>query len=209
MIASEVSTRVAGVSTTNVVFRTVTQALSLIPPHSSGRRSARRCRAASLIVRRAVQAALQTHERKLPVFNEVRHLYLYFTDDVYKRDDVGLLSGAADANKAGRRLHVEGDRRQDSGCRRHRISQATRVKRRWRHRTSLQHRAGMNALQIYLPMMWSTGVKTKKITEEVRGGDRGKSRQADGPLPPQGTHRRGFRRRRRLWDPRETRAVRN
>ena len=48
----------------------------------------------------------------------------------------------------------------------------------------LRHRAGMNALQIDLPMMWSTGVKTKKITEEqFRGGDRGKSRQADGPLP--------------------------
>ena len=42
---------------------------------------------------RALRAVEAGKARGLPVFSEVRQIYLYFTDAVYKRDDVGLFIG--------------------------------------------------------------------------------------------------------------------
>jgi dihydropyrimidinase len=159
---------------------------------------------------KAVQATLEARARKLPVFNEVRHLYLYFTDDVYKRDDVGLFIGRPPMRtkqdvdymwKAIASKTVDVVDTDHSGYTREEKLAPQNV---------LQHRAGMNALQIYLPMMWSTGVKTKKITEEqfvaVTAANPAKLM---GLYPRKGRIAVDADADIVLWDPRETRIVRD
>lgn len=159
---------------------------------------------------RAVRATLDARARRLPIFNEVRHLYLYFTDDVYKRDDVGLFIGRppmraqADIDYmwqaiASRAVDVV-DTDHSGYTREEKLAP----------QTVLQHRAGMNALQIYLPMMWSSGVKTRKITEEqfvaVTAANPAKLM---GLYPRKGRIAVDSDADIVLWDPKETRTVRD
>jgi len=159
---------------------------------------------------RALRAAEVGRSRRLPVFTEVRHLYLYLTDEVYKREDVGLFIGRPPMRKqsdvdymwkaiASRAVDVV-DTDHSGYTREEKLAP----------QTVLQHRAGMNALQDYLPMIWSQGVQTKKITPEMFVAvTAANPAKLMGLYPRKGIIAVGSDADIVLWDPKETRTVRD
>jgi dihydropyrimidinase len=159
---------------------------------------------------RALRAVEMGKARGLPVFSEVRQIYLYFTDDVYQRPDVGLFIGRPPMRKpsdvdymwkAIARGAVDVVDTDHSGYTK---------EEKLAPQTVLDHRAGMNSLQIYLPMMWSTGVRTKKITaEQFVAVTAANPAQLMGLYPQKGRIAVGSDADIVLWDPNETRIVRD
>jgi dihydropyrimidinase len=159
---------------------------------------------------RALRAVEAGKARGLPVFSEVRQIYLYFTDDVYQRPDVGLYIGRPPMRKqsdvdymwkAVARGAIDVVDTDHSGYTR---------EEKMAPQTVLNHRAGMNSLQIYLPMMWSTGVRTKKITtEQFVAVTSANPAQLMGMYPQKGKIAVGSDADIVLWDPNETRTVRD
>lgn len=159
---------------------------------------------------RALRAAESGRARGLPVFTEVRHLYLYLTDDVYTRPDVGLFIGRPPMRKqrdvdymwkaiANRSVDIV-DTDHSGYTREEKLAP----------QTVLQHRAGMNALQDYLPMIWSEGVHKKKITpEQFVAVTAANPAKLMGLHARKGTIAAGFDADLALWDPKETRTVRD
>jgi dihydropyrimidinase len=116
---------------------------------------------------RALRAAEVGRARGLPVYTEVRWIYLFLTDDIYKRDDFQLYIGQPPYRKqsdvdylwkgvANRTVDVVDT---DHNT----FTKAQKME----PQTVLNHRAGMNGLQDYLPVLWDTGVRSKKITPET------------------------------------------
>jgi dihydropyrimidinase len=159
---------------------------------------------------RALRAVEAGKARGLPVFAEVRQIYLYFTDDVYQRPDVGLFIGRPPMRKqsdvdymwkAIARGSIDVVDTDHSGYTR---------EEKLAPQTVLDHRAGMNSLQIYLPMMWSTGVRSKKITaEQFVAVTAANPAQLMGLFPQKGRIAVGSDADIVLWDPNETRTVRD
>lgn len=159
---------------------------------------------------RALRAVEAGKARGLPVFSEVRQIYLYFTDDVYQRPDVGLFIGRPPMRKqsdvdymwrAIARGTIDVVDTDHSGYTR---------EEKLAPQTVLDHRAGMNSLQIYLPMMWSTGVRTKKITtEQFVAVTSANPAQLMGMYPQKGKIAPGSDADIVIWDPNETRTVRD
>jgi dihydropyrimidinase len=159
---------------------------------------------------RAMRAAEAGRARGLPVFTEVRHLYLYLTDDVYTRPDVGLFIGRPPMRKqsdvdymwkAITNRSVDFVDTDHSGYTR---------EEKLAPQTVLQHRAGMNALQDYLPMIWSEGVHKKKITpEQFVAVTAANPAKLMGLYSRKGTIAVGLDADLVLWDPKETRTVRD
>jgi dihydropyrimidinase len=159
---------------------------------------------------RALRAVEAGKARGLPVFSEVRQIYLYFTDDVYQRPDVGLFIGRPPMRKqsdvdymwkAIARGAIDVVDTDHSGYTR---------EEKLAPQTVLNHRAGMNSLQIYLPMMWSTGVRTKRITtEQFVAVTAANPAQLMGMYPQKGKIAVGSDADIVLWDPNETRTVRD
>ena len=158
----------------------------------------------------ALRAAEIGKERGLPVFTEVRHLYLYLTDDVYEREDVGLFIGRPpmrtqrDVDYMWQGI-VNGtidivDTDHSGYTREEKLTP----------QTVLDHRAGMNALQDYLPMIWSEGVHTNKITpEQFVAVVAANPAKLMGLYPRKGVVAVGSDADLVLWDPNETRVVRD
>jgi dihydropyrimidinase len=159
---------------------------------------------------RALRAVEAGKARGLPVFTEVRQIYLHFTDDVYQRPDAGLFIGRPPMRKqsdvdymwkAVARGAVDVVDTDHSGYTR---------EEKLAPQTVLDHRAGMNSLQIYLPMMWSTGVRTKKITaEQFVAVTAANPAQLMGLFPQKGKIAVGSDADIVLWDSNETRTVRD
>lgn len=159
---------------------------------------------------RALRAVEAGKARGLPVFSEVRQIYLYFTDEVYKRPDVGLFIGRPPMRKqsdvdymwkAIARGTIDVIDTDHSGYTR---------EEKLAPQTVLDHRAGMNSLQIYLPMMWSEGVRGKKITiEQFVAVTSANPARLMGIYPQKGKIAVGGDADIVLWDPNETRTVRD
>jgi len=159
---------------------------------------------------RAQRAVEAGKARGLPVFSEVRQIYLYFTDAVYKRDDVGLFIGRPPMRKqsdvdymwkAIARGTIDVVDTDHSGYTR---------EEKMAPQTVLDHRAGMNSLQIYLPMMWSEGVRAKKITaEQFVSVTAANPAKLMGVYPRKGKIAVGSDADIVLWDANETRTVRD
>ena len=159
---------------------------------------------------RALRAVEAGKARGLPVFSEVRQIYLYLTDEVYKRRDVGLFIGRPPMRKqsdvdymwkAIARGTIDVIDTDHSGYTR---------EEKMAPQTVLDHRAGMNSLQIYLPMMWSEGVRGKKITiEQFVAVTSANPARLMGIYPQKGKIAVGGDADIVLWDPNETRTVRD
>jgi dihydropyrimidinase len=159
---------------------------------------------------RAQRAVEAGKARGLQVFSEVRQIYLYFTDAVYKRDDVGLFIGRPPMRKqsdvdymwkAIARGTIDVIDTDHSGYTR---------EEKMAPQTVLDHRAGMNSLQIYLPMMWSEGVRGRKITaEQFVAVTAANPARLMGIYPKKGKIAVGSNADIVLWDSNETRTVRD
>ncbi len=116
---------------------------------------------------RALRAAEAGQARGLPVYVETRPVYLHLTNDVYKRPDVGLFIGQPP-------MHQKSD--QDAiweGLAKGSIQvlatdhgpfpKALKLE---TTQTVAKHYAGISNLQEMLPMLYSEGVRTKRLTFE-------------------------------------------
>ena len=76
--------------------------------------------------------------------------------------------------------------------------------------TVLNHRAGMNGLQDYLPVLWDVGVRSKKITAETFVAITSTNpAKVMGLYPQKGRIAAGSDADIVLWDPNETRTIRD
>jgi dihydropyrimidinase len=116
---------------------------------------------------RALRAAEGGRARGLPIYTEVRWIYLFLTDDIYKRDDFQLYIGQPPYRKQTDVDYLW------KGVANHTVDvvdtdhNTFTKQQKMEPQTVLNHRAGMNGLQDYLPVLWDTGVRSKKITPET------------------------------------------
>lgn len=159
---------------------------------------------------RALRAAEAGRIRGLPVFTEVRHIYLYLTDDVYKRNDVGLFIGRPPYRKQSDVDYLwKGilNRTVDIVDTDH--SGYTKAEK-MTPQTVFDHKAGMNGLQDYLAMIWDQGVRKKRITPEVFVAiTAANPAKLAGIYPQKGRIAVDSDADLILWDPNETRTIRD
>lgn len=159
---------------------------------------------------RALRAAEVGRARGLPIFTEVRFIYLFLTDDVYKRDDVGLFIGRPPYRKQGDVDYLWkgiANRTVDVVDTDH--SGYTKEEK-LKPQTVLDHNAGMNGLQDYLPVVWDQGVNKKRITPEVFVAiTSANPAKLMGIYPQKGRIAVGSDADIVLWDPKETRTIRD
>jgi dihydropyrimidinase len=116
---------------------------------------------------RALRQAEIGRAKGLPVFTEVRWIYLFLTDEIYKRDDFQLYIGQPPYRKPSDVDYLW------KGVNSHTVDvvdtdhSAYTKEQKLEPQTVLNHRAGMNGLQDYLPVLWDVGVRGKKITAET------------------------------------------
>lgn len=159
---------------------------------------------------RALRAAEAGRSRGLPIFTEVRFIYLFLTDDVYKRNDVGLFIGRppyrkqSDVDYLWRAINnhtVDVVDTDHSG-----YTKAEKLT----PQTVLDHKAGMNGLQDYLPVVWDEGVNKKRITPETFVAiTSANPAKLMGIYPQKGRLAVGSDADIVLWDPKETRTIRD
>jgi dihydropyrimidinase len=159
---------------------------------------------------RALRAAEAGRARGLPIFTEVRFIYLFLTNDVYKRSDVGLFIGRPPYRKqsdvdylwkgiANRTVDVV-DTDHSGYTKEEKLSS----------QTVLDHRAGMNGLQDYLAVTWDEGVRKKRITPEVFVAiTSANPAKLMGIYPQKGRIAVGSDADLVIWDPNETRTIRD
>jgi dihydropyrimidinase len=159
---------------------------------------------------RALRAAEVGRAKGLPIHTEVRWIYLFLTDDIYKRDDFQLYIGQPPYRKQtdvdylwkGINNHTVDVVDTDHNT----FTKAVKME----PQTVLNHRAGMNGLQDYLPVIWDTGVRSKKITAETFVAITSTNpAKLMGIYPQKGRIAVGSDADIVLWDPNETRTIRD
>jgi len=159
---------------------------------------------------RALRAAEAGRARGLPIFTEVRFIYLFLTDDVYKRDDLGLYIGRPPYRKQTDVDYLW------KGISNHTVdvvdtdhSGYTKAEK-LTPQTVLDHKAGMNGLQDYMPIVWDQGVNKKRITAETFVAiTSANPARLMGIYPQKGKIAVGSDADILLWDPKETRTIRD
>jgi dihydropyrimidinase len=159
---------------------------------------------------RALRAAEAGRARGLPVFTEVRWIYLFLTDDIYKRDDYKLYIGQPPYRKQTDVDYLW------KGVTNHTVDVVdtdhntfTKTQK-MEPQTILNHRAGMNGLQDYLPVLWDVGVRSKKITPETFVAiTSANPARLMGIYPRKGRIAVGSDADVAIWDPNETRTIRD
>jgi len=158
----------------------------------------------------ALRQAEAGRARGLPIFTEVRWIYLFLTDDIYKRDDFQLYIGQPPYRKqsdvdylwkgvAGHTVDVV-DTDHNTFTKEQKMEP----------QTILNHRAGMNGLQDYLPVLWDVGVRSKKITPETFVAiTSANPAKLMGIYPQKGRIAVGSDADVVIWDPNETRTIRD
>jgi dihydropyrimidinase len=159
---------------------------------------------------RALRVAETGRARGLPIFTEVRFIYLFLTDDVYQRDDVGLFIGRPPYRKQSDVDYLwkgVANRLVDVVSTDH--SGYTKEEK-LAPQTVLQHRAGMNGLQDYLPVIWDLGVRSKRITPETFVAiTSANPAKLMGIYPRKGRIAVGADADITIWDPNEVRTIRD
>lgn len=159
---------------------------------------------------RALRAAEVGRARGLEIFTEVRWIYLFLTDDLYKRDDFQLYIGQPPYRKQtdvdylwkGITNHTVDVVDTDHNT----FTKAIKME----LQTVLNHRAGMNGLQDYLPVIWDAGVRSKKITPEAFVAiTSANPAKLMGIYPQKGRIAVGSDADLALWDQKETRTIRD
>ena len=160
---------------------------------------------------RALLAAEEARERGLPVYVETRPIYLHLTRERFEGPTPGLYIGQPP-------LRTQQD--QDAmweGLARGAIDVVasdhvayTRELKLDPAQTVASHRAGMSNLQVMLPMVYSDGVRTGRITlERFVAVTSTNAAKLFGLYPRKGTVAVGSDADLVLWDPDETREIRN
>jgi dihydropyrimidinase len=160
---------------------------------------------------RAIRAAEVGRSRGLPIFTEVRWIYLFLTDDIYKRDDFQLYIGQPPYRKQSDVDYLW------KAINNHTVDVVdtdhntfTKAQKMERPQTVLNHRAGMNGLQDYLPVIWDAGVRSNKITPETFVAiTSANPSKLMGLYPQKGRIAVGSDADIVLWDPKETRTIRD
>ena len=159
---------------------------------------------------RALRAAEVGRAKGLPIFTEVRWIYLFLTDDIYKRDDHRLYIGQPPYRKQtdveylwkGINAHTVDIIDTDHNT----FTKAQKME----DQTILNHRAGMNGLQDFLPVIWDVGVNKKRITPETFVAITATNpAKVMGLYPEKGRIAVGSDADIAIWDPKETRTIRD
>ena len=159
---------------------------------------------------RALRAAEAGRARGLPIFTEVRWIYLFLTDDIYKRDDRQLYIGQPPYRKQTDVDYLW------KGVTSHTVDvidtdhNTFTKEQKMEPQTVLQHRAGMNGLQDFLPVIWDVGVRSKKITPETFVAiTAANPAKLMGLYPQKGRIAVGSDADIVIWDPNETRTIKD
>ena len=159
---------------------------------------------------RALRAAEVGRARGLPIFTEVRWIYLFLTDDIYKRDDRQLYIGQPPYRKQTDVEYLW------KGINNHTVDvvdtdhNTFTKEQKMEPQTVLNHRAGMNGLQDFLPVIWDVGVNKKRINAETFVAiTSANPAKLMGLYPQKGRIAVGSDADVILWDPKETRTIRD
>jgi dihydropyrimidinase len=159
---------------------------------------------------RALRAAELGRAKGLPIFTEVRWIYLFLTDEIYKRPDFQLYIGQPPYRKQTDVDYLW------KGVANHTVDvvdtdhNTFTKEQKMEPQTVLNHRAGMNGLQDYLPVLWDTGVRSKKITAETFVAiTSANPAKVMGIYPQKGRIAVGSDADLAIWDPNETRTIRD
>jgi dihydropyrimidinase len=159
---------------------------------------------------RALDAAASVRE-KLPVYVETRPLYLHLTNAMYRRPDRGLFVGFPP-------IRAEADRRALwAGLANGTVDTVASDHAPWYREQKLEPtltienpRPGVNNLQVMLPMLFSEGVVEERITlERFVAVTSTNAAKLFGLYPRKGAIAAGSDADLILWDPRETRTIRD
>ena len=166
-----------------------------------------------LAAERALRVAEEAQSRGLPVYVETRPVYLHFTADVYQQPDAALYLGVPPIRPqrdqdalwegiAKGSVHVVGTDHV-AYTREEKLDPSQTV-------GQGNFRGGMPNLQEYLPMLYSEGVRTKRITlERFVAVTATNPAKLFGLYPRKGTVAVGSDADLALWDPNETRTIRD
>ncbi len=166
-----------------------------------------------LAAERALQAAAAAQQRGLPVYVETRPVYLHYTADVYQQPDAALFLGVPPIRPqrdqdalwdgiAQGTVHVVGTDHVPF-TREHKLDPSQTV-------GQGNFLGGMPNLQEYLPMLFSEGVGKNRITlERFVAVTASNPAKLFGLYPRKGTIAVGSDADLALWDPEETRTIRD
>lgn len=158
---------------------------------------------------RALQVAEDAMARGLPVYVETRPMYLHLTQEVYQRPDVGLyLGGPPLRDKWDQDMLWEGIAKGTVHTIGTDHSGYTRAQKLDPTQDLGNKRLGLTNLQEYLPMMFSEGVLTGRITlEQFVAVSSTNAAKLFGLFPRKGTVQVGSDADIVIWDPSLTRTI--
>ena len=145
---------------------------------------------------RALRAAEAGRARGLPIFTEVRFIYLFLTDEVYKRDDLGLYIGRPPYRKQTDVDYLwKGISQPHRGRRRHRSFRVHEGREADAADGAGPQGGHERPAGLHADRLGSGRQQEAHHRGDIRGDHFGESRQADGHLSPERKNRGRIRRR--------------